>query len=754
MTGAEVPIRHGWESNEWRYVPMTWDPSSLPQNLPAASALLPEERRARKASLQAEQDAARVRRAEAEAADRRTRGGFFNKLHATVRPSGAKARTSITSTRFKREEKNHASRERKFNGYFRFPNGQEHLIWQSKRLRLANGFTSVVGKLYISENWLCFRESKMSMRRSNRNFILQLPLAEIVTLQRAQAVKPPNASTRLEFQLKHDLGSFADSLLVYTRDSCIHQFWSFWSNENFEDTFNSLDCVWRTRVLGMPRRVPEATVAPVPLTAPISTAVPAAATLPAPAVGMKPSQIYADGLNGKTAPMVQRLNIINTAHATFVPEGVPLQPNRAIPMTSTFVPAVSGGTSLPVSVLNDIRGFSRSFLRPAITVEARYVVVMDNAVHKRHHHRRHHAHRKERPGILQTFDASRSTGLGVQSKLPQDLLLNIRGFNKQGLRHVLPRVSYEPVGFDVKSSALPARVSRGGLVPESPGARYWMSKRDNVVRAVRQEKPHLRHVQPLEKHGLSMSEEYNLSMPRSQAWRKRTLPDALARDIIMFNSTGLQRLRHIGGPMERPIFDQIPTLAEYRKRAWPGQILGQIRNFPRQSMRHVQVPERTQLLKSLYRSRDVGAGSSQWTLKQPGGLGEITLKGWLLWPSALRNQLRSFDHTRLKRVGPRVRPTWDVIPEEIERQKPLGRYWVPASNSFGYGMPKQTSTTVITSVYSAQPISGPVTAKATFVPAPQSTLMQKSTLNTVSASPRTSRLGVTRSSPLAPRRGL
>lgn len=752
----------------------------------------------------AEQDAERIRRAEAVAADRRSKGGFFNKLQASVRPGPAKARSSMTSTLFKRQEKNHATRERKFNTYFRFPSGQERLLWQSKRLRLANGFTSVVGKIFVSENWLCFRESKVSMRRGNRNFVLQLPLSEIVTVQRAQAVKPASATSKLEFLLKHDLGSFADSLLVYSRDRSIHQFWSFWSTENFEDTFNVLDSIWRSRVLGQPRRVPEAAVAPVGLYSPMATSiVPAPATAvtsmaassiplppppPTPAsllagtpVGIvKPSSIYERGLAGTpTAAMAPRtVPIINTAHATFVPEGG-IMPStmptstfvpeggilpRAMPMTSTFVPTVAGTSfggmsKWPSPILNEIRSFGgiRS-MRPSTLIEKRYVVVTDDAIPKRthqHRHRRHHhAHRKERPGVMQTFDQSRSTG-GFQSKLPSSLLQNIRGFNKQGLRHVLPRVSYQPVSFEAKQSR--SIVSqKQSLVPESPGAQQWMAKRDSVVRAVRQEKPHLRHVQALEKHGLSMSEEYTLSMPSSsqQSWRQRTLPDSLARDIIMFNSTGLQRLRHIGGPMERPFFDQIPSMAEYRKKSLPSQMLGQLRGFPRQSLRHVQVPDRTSILRSMYLSRHTSgvsapAPSSQWTLKQPGGLGEITLKGWLLWPSSLRTQLRSFDHTRLRRVGPRMRPTWDVIPEDIERTKPFGRSLQSAAGSSNISGYAPKSSTIITSVY-----SGATTAKATFVPAPSASMQKTAFSSVISGSPRTSRLSATRSSPLAPRRGL
>ncbi len=621
-------------------------------------------------------------------------------------------------------------------------------MFTAKRVRLANGFTSVQGKLYISRQWFCFRESKLTMRRNAPRFILQLPISEIVTIQRAQAVKPATATARLEFVLKHELGSFADSLLVYGRDGSIHQFWSFWSNANFEDTFNCLDAVWRPLVLGQARRVPDVSAAPVALGTsirqPITSAAPARTT-----IGVtKPGDVYARGM---AAPAVTAapLRVIDTARATFVPDvafartpAYAAAPSYAAP--SYAAPISSIKSPWPVNVLSELRSFGRYHaLRPAATVEHRYVVVTDESVPKHiHKHRHHRAHRKERP----------TTGMPMAGyrQQPAQLLQHIRTFNKRGMRHILPRVSYLPTVYvDTATLVAPASVSRAPIT-QSPGEQYWAGKRSSVVRAVRQEKPHLRHVQPIEKHGLAMSEEYSLSMPSKQ---RRRIPSGLAREITTFSSSGMPRLRHIGGPMERPLYaifeEVIPERVEYAYRAQPSSLLSSIRNFPRQSLRHVQVRERPSWMTALAMRREMGAAATapasaapakQWTLKQPGGLGEITLKGWLLWPSQLRNEVRSFDQSRLRRAPPRSRPMFESIPEDLERTKRLGR---PVS---GMGMGMGVSAPVDSTMFIRT-----TTVKATFVPLD---VAGKPLAMSTGMSPRTSRLSAQRSSPMAPRRGL
>jgi hypothetical protein len=133
--------------------------------------------------------------------------------------------------------------EKDFRASFGLP-GTERL-WDAYSCRCVNGPAACDGWLYLSTNYASFFS-----RNGEQVVAFIMPLRNIVSIQKANATKTPNAAIAPQLTIAPNGGPhpstpgavLPDALQIFTLDGTIHSFYYFWS---FVDCYNVLDRSWR-----------------------------------------------------------------------------------------------------------------------------------------------------------------------------------------------------------------------------------------------------------------------------------------------------------------------------------------------------------------------------------------------------------------------------------------------------------------------------------------------------------------------------
>jgi len=380
----------------WNYEPIAYDMHELPQPLPARNDLLPWERKERTEQERHTRQYTETQRAYDNAARQKARGGFFNNLSASVKPRWAKWRTTPMPVRESIPSKRD---ERRFNNKFHFPS-YERLLYASELCKTVAGSQQILGKVYIGENFFCFRESRLQPKGGRRQrLLLVIPIEDILSIAQSEIASQPDPRHAPEFRVLEQWHAKADGIFLYTRDMKVHRFYGFWTQQTFHDTFNVLDRQWRTRPYASttPLRAGEPSLSRS-MVPPVGAAAPSVAVL-------EPSQFQPDygtrSLSSsvlRTAPpyAAPALAASTAPFASSMRQSSSQLPVQAAPMSSsfrssTFVPpeqsGFSGNTaqyfpsrsasgmgmrSLPHTLQNDIRHSSVSRLRHVGSPTVRY----------------------------------------------------------------------------------------------------------------------------------------------------------------------------------------------------------------------------------------------------------------------------------------------------------------------------------------------------------------------------------------------
>jgi hypothetical protein len=228
----------------WNYEAQPYETHELPAPLPPRSDKLPWERKEAMEKERQEHNIAQTQKAYDEAARQKARGGIFNSMAAAVKPRWARLKTTprpvSEAVPTKRDE-------RRFNNKFHFP-AYERLLYASELCKTVSGPQQILGKIYVSENFLCFRESRLQPKGGRRQrLLLVIPIDEVLSLAQAEIVSHPDPRYAPEFRVLDQWHSKGDGIFLFTRDEKVHRFFGFWTQQTFHDTFNVLDRQWRSR---------------------------------------------------------------------------------------------------------------------------------------------------------------------------------------------------------------------------------------------------------------------------------------------------------------------------------------------------------------------------------------------------------------------------------------------------------------------------------------------------------------------------
>ena len=243
----------------WRYQPETYS-GSVPAALPPTNALLPTERK--EMMDKAKEDRNRMATLDAydEAQRRKSEGGFRNTMAATFKPAFTKLRTYPTPTREAIPSKRD---ERRFNSRFSLPRYEKLLYACKQRLpsflpstvsnsppaktcKLLSADMPVLGKIYISEHFLCFRESRLQPKQGRQRLLFAVPLVDIMSIQKGVVASTGDYTTDYRVLAPNELDSVrGEGLWIYTKDSKLHRFTNFWTQQAYDDTYIVLDRTWR-----------------------------------------------------------------------------------------------------------------------------------------------------------------------------------------------------------------------------------------------------------------------------------------------------------------------------------------------------------------------------------------------------------------------------------------------------------------------------------------------------------------------------
>lgn len=216
----------------WNYEAIAYDANELPQPLPARNDLLPWERKERTEQERYAKQATETQRAYDDAARQKgardgdptcythipphtARGGFFNNLSASMKPRFAKWRTTPMPVREAIPSKRD---ERRFNNKFHFPS-YERLLFTSELCKTVSGAQQILGKVYVSEHFFCFRESRLQPKGGRRQRLnLVIPIDDVLSIAQAEIMSQPDPRYAPEFRTLDQWHAKADGIFLYTRD--------------------------------------------------------------------------------------------------------------------------------------------------------------------------------------------------------------------------------------------------------------------------------------------------------------------------------------------------------------------------------------------------------------------------------------------------------------------------------------------------------------------------------------------------------
>ena len=143
------------------------------------------------------------------------RGGFLNNLSASVKPRFAKWRNTPMPVREAIPTKRD---ERRFNNKFHFPS-YERLLYASELCKTISGTQQILGKVFVSENFFCFRESRLQPKGGRRQRLnLVIPLDDILSISQAEISSQPDPKYAPDFRVLDQWHAKADGIFLYARD--------------------------------------------------------------------------------------------------------------------------------------------------------------------------------------------------------------------------------------------------------------------------------------------------------------------------------------------------------------------------------------------------------------------------------------------------------------------------------------------------------------------------------------------------------
>lgn len=228
---------------DWKYEGVRYNQTELPALLPPTLDLLPWERKEVKTLEKQEIQQQKTIEAYDKAQHRKQEGGLKNNLAAFFGPHVAKLKNRPGRVR---EDIPTDREEKRFNDRFHFQT-REKLLFASKNCKLfTNRNFQIIGKLYISERYVAFRESHLQPRPGQRMPVLfSIPLTEIVMLSKGMTLKEYQPGEIPEFKALDTHMDGADTIFVYTSAGVLHRFSTFWTQQSYADTYNVLDRQWR-----------------------------------------------------------------------------------------------------------------------------------------------------------------------------------------------------------------------------------------------------------------------------------------------------------------------------------------------------------------------------------------------------------------------------------------------------------------------------------------------------------------------------
>lgn len=240
--GTKVVLMNTVGEEGWSYLPVRYALSDLPGILPPTSDLLPSERKILRTQQGQKENEKATLAAYDKAEQLRRQGGFTNKVKASMGPRWTSFQTKPSKVHEPIPTK---SDEKKFNKKFHFSR-TEPLLYVSDTCKVLTGNLQILGTIYIGENFLCFKESKLQPRVGERTPLhLVIPINSIVVLAKGTPTTDTAPGLIPEYRILDNNNAEAEALFLYTNDGFIHRFWKFWTKETYQDTFTVLDRQWR-----------------------------------------------------------------------------------------------------------------------------------------------------------------------------------------------------------------------------------------------------------------------------------------------------------------------------------------------------------------------------------------------------------------------------------------------------------------------------------------------------------------------------
>jgi len=231
-------------SSDWRYEGTRYNPTDVPRELPPTNDLLPCERKEVKTLQAQELQQQKTIEAYDRAHLKKEQGGFRNNLSAFFGPHVAKLKNRPGKVS---EDIPTEKDEKRFNERFH-THSKEKLLYASQNCKLVTEKNlQIIGKLYISDRSLGFRESHVQPRTGQRNPVLfTIPLADICLVTKAITLKEYHPGEVPDFRPLDTHIDGADAIFVYTKSGILHRFVTFWTQHSYTDTYTVLDRQWRT----------------------------------------------------------------------------------------------------------------------------------------------------------------------------------------------------------------------------------------------------------------------------------------------------------------------------------------------------------------------------------------------------------------------------------------------------------------------------------------------------------------------------
>ncbi|KAH3759959.1 hypothetical protein Pelo_8216 [Pelomyxa schiedti] len=234
------------------YVPAAYTPPA-PAALAPVTNPLPAEITREKELARRQKAVEKQRKYEAQQAAQRSKGGFFNSLAASVIQGAStvegfidKAYDEVSTEIVTKTDEASLARFRKLG----YPI-TEALIMDF-HCNVSTGACYAEGYLSISTHYLTFDgkiKALFTASKQDESLAFAIPLASIVSIQPAVSLRALEKGRPPQLQINHDL-ALANSILVYTKENHVHQFFDFrnYFLNWFSELWNVIDHAWRAQL--------------------------------------------------------------------------------------------------------------------------------------------------------------------------------------------------------------------------------------------------------------------------------------------------------------------------------------------------------------------------------------------------------------------------------------------------------------------------------------------------------------------------